>query len=437
MPMNRPLPQLRPNIQGAVLAALALAAPLSFAQSASPDALAPAAASAGQPAEFAACLADLRSEAASRGVSGANFDALTSALDPDKSVLASLDAQPEFVTPIWDYLATLVDEERVADGREMLERWRKVLAKVEDEFGVDPATVVAVWGVESNFGRNFGSKPLLRSLSTLSCYGRRQAYFRGEFLTTLEIVQNGDIAADRLTGSWAGAFGHTQFMPSTFKRLAVDFDGDGRRDLVDSEPDALASTANFLRKAGWRAEIPWGFEVKLPKGVDASDAGRRNKQPMSAWRSRGITRADGSPLPDGATPVGLLLPAGVQGPAFLVTKNFDALFSYNAAESYALAIAHLADRLRGGGPFVTPWPTDDPGLSRAERRELQELLIARGYDIGEVDGFIGKRTRDALKLVLAELDVPYEEGRVGQKALRALRAAEGGSAGRGGGAQQR
>jgi len=276
--------------------------------------------------------------------------------------------------------------------------------------------------VESDFGRNFGTRPLLTSLSTLSCYGRRQAFFQGEFFTTLQIIQEGHVAPERLNGSWAGAFGHTQFMPSTFMRLAVDFDGDGRRDLVDSVPDALASTANFLKRAGWRDSRPWGFEVALPAGLDTAGAGRRNKQSMSAWAARGVKRIDGGALPGGDTPAGLLLPAGAKGPAFLVTGNFDALYSYNAAESYALAIAHLSDRLRGGAPFATPWPTDDPGLSRAERRELQELLIARGHDIGEADGVIGSRTRAAIERVQAELGLEAD-GRAGQKVLAALRAA--------------
>ena len=372
-------------------------------------------------AAFASCLAGLRAEAQAKGVSRATYDAHAAALVPDMTVIGFLDAQPEFVTPIWDYLAALVDTERVADGRAMLAEWASVLARVEAEYGVDAATVVAVWGVESNFGRNFGSRPLLTSLSTLSCFGRRQSFFRGEFFTTLKIIQDGHVAPERLTGSWAGAFGHTQFMPSTFMRLAVDFDGDGRRDLVDSVPDALASTANFLKRAGWRSNLPWGFEVSLPRGLDVSGAGRRNKQPLSEWAARGVTRIDGTPMPAGATPAGLLLPAGEDGPAFLVTRNFDALYSYNAAESYGLAIAHLSDRLRGGAPFVTPWPTDDPGLSRAERRELQQLLIARGHEIGEADGMIGARTREALKLEQAALGLAAD-GRAGQRVLQALRA---------------
>lgn len=372
-------------------------------------------------AAFASCLAGLRAEASAKGVSTASFDTHTAGLAPDMAVIGFLDAQPEFVTPIWDYMAGLVDEERVADGRAMLAEWREVLARVEAEYAVDAATVVAVWGVESNYGRNFGSRPLLTSLSTLSCFGRRQSFFRGEFFTTLKIIQDGHVAPERLTGSWAGAFGHTQFMPSTFMRLAVDFDGDGRRDLVDSVPDALASTANFLKRAGWRSDLPWGFEVSLPRGLDTSGAGRRNKQPMSAWAARGLKRVDGAPLPADATPAGLLLPAGAAGPAFLVTRNFDALYSYNAAESYGLAIAHLSDRLRGAGGFATPWPTDDPGLSRAERRELQALLIARGHDIGAADGMIGTRTREALKLEQARLGL-QADGRAGQRALNALRA---------------
>ncbi|MFV8823410.1 lytic murein transglycosylase [Thauera sp. WH-2] len=371
-------------------------------------------------AAFTSCVADLRGEAIRQGVREEVFDAQIADLAPDMAVLGFLDAQPEFVTPIWDYLAALVDEERVTDGTAMLSEWKTVLERVEAEYGIDRATVVAVWGVESNYGRNFGSRPLLSSLSTLSCFGRRQAFFRGEFITTLKIVQEGHVAPERLTGSWAGAFGHTQFMPSTFMRLAVDFDGDGRRDLVDSVPDALASTANFLKRAGWRSDLPWGFEVGLPAGMKVSDAGRKNKRAVSEWVARGVKRLDGRPMPAAGTQAALLLPAGEAGPAFLITRNFDALYSYNAAESYGLAIAHLSDRLRGGRPFVTPWPTEDPGLSRAERRELQSLLISRGHDIGEVDGMIGARTRDALKLEQTRLGLELS-GRAGQRALQALR----------------
>ena len=372
-------------------------------------------------ADFTRCLDQLRAPARAAKVQDEAFTRFTQGLQPDMSVIEKLNYQPEFKLPIWDYLAALVDDERVADGQARLAEHAEVLARVQQRHGVDPATVVAVWGVESNFGRNFGSYPLVQALGTLSCYGRRQAFFRGEFYAALRILQSGDIAPERLVGSWAGAFGHTQFMPSTFERLAVDGDGDGRRDLIDNTADALASTANFLKRAGWQAGQPWGFEVSLPEGFNASGEGRRSKRPISEWVARGLRRVDGSALPQDLGPAGLLLPAGPQGPAFLVFKNFDALYSYNAAESYGLAIAHLSDRLRGAGPFTTPWPTDDAGLSRAERRELQGLLVLRGHDIGAIDGALGERSRAAIRIEQQRLG-QEATGRGGQKILRALRA---------------
>ncbi|MBA4743352.1 MAG: lytic murein transglycosylase [Azoarcus sp.] len=370
---------------------------------------------------FRQCLADLQEDARIQGgVRAETWQRHTADLEPDMDVVALLDRQPEFTTPIWDYMAGLVDDERAEDGRKRLEQWHDTLMRIEREYGVDPATVVAIWGVESNYGQGLGKRRVIDSLATLACIGRRQGFFRGELFHAMKIVQDGHIEADDLRGSWAGAFGQTQFMPSTFSRLAVDFDGDGRRDLMSTVPDALASTANYLQRAGWRTGEVWGFEVKLPDGFDGSDAGRSAKQPMSSWSTRGLRRVDGSALPDGDTRAGLLLPAGAEGPAFLVMKNFDALFAYNAAESYALAIAHLADRIRGGGEFVTPWPTDDPGLSRAERREVQELLIARGHDIGGVDGMIGTNTRRVIRDIQPELGLE-PDGRAGRKLLEALR----------------
>ncbi|GHU07724.1 lytic transglycosylase [Betaproteobacteria bacterium] len=370
--------------------------------------------------EFSTCLTRLRGDALKRGISAATFDAHAARLQPDLSVLALLDAQPEFVTPIWDYLSTLVDEERVSDGQAMLERWNAVLRQIEARYGVDPATVVAIWGVESDYGRSLGKRPLLVSLVTLSCMGRRQAFFRDEFLTLLTLIDDGHVKPERLTGSWAGAFGQTQFMPSAYMRVAVDFDGDGRRDLVDSAPDALASTANFMREGGWDSGAPWGYEVKLPAGFDVSLAGRRKKRSLATWAARGLSLADGSPLPTVGPDSGLLLPAGAAGAAFLVGRNFDVVCGYNPAESYALAIVHLADRLRGGKAFVAPWPTDDPGLSRAERREVQQALINRGYDIGAVDGAIGERTREAIKAEQVALGLTVD-GRAGRKLLTVLR----------------
>lgn len=376
--------------------------------------------------ELDACLPELRSRAAAAGLPAARFDALMAGVEPDASVLPLLDAQPEFVTPIWDYLAALVDVQRVEDGRRMLQEHAALLDRVEAEYGVDRAYVLAVWGVESDYGQATGSRELRSSLLALSCAGRRQPFFRSELIHLLKLVDAGDLApsAERpLLGSWAGAFGQTQFMPSTYARLAVDFDGNGRRDLVDSIDDALASTANYLKRAGWRSGQTWGIEVRLPEGFRPA-GGRKATAPLSTWQARGLRRADGTVLIDANTPAersaGLLLPVGVEGPAFLVFRNFEALYSYNAAESYALAIAHLADRIRGGEAFAGAWPTDDPGLSRAERRELQTLLIARGHDIGDVDGRLGTRSREAIKAEQSRLGWEAD-GRAGQKLLQALR----------------
>ena len=373
---------------------------------------------------FQNCLANLRSQAVAQGVSGSTYDRYTQNLTPDYSVIERLNYQPEFSTPIWDYLSGLVDEERVQLGRQKLQQHREVLNRISAVYGVPAETIVAVWGVESNFGDISGRYPLLQALGTLSCEGRRQSYFRGEFFTTMKLLQRGDVREEQLRGSWAGAFGHTQFMPSTYDELAVDFDGDGRRDLVSSIPDALASTANFLSKRGWQSGQPWGFEVKIPQGMSVSGEGRRNKKSLSNWLNQGVVRADGSPLIQGnlsqSSQAGLLAPAGPNGPVFLVFKNFDAIYSYNAAESYALAIAHLSDRLQGKGSFTATWPTDDPGTSRAERREIQQFLLNRGYDIGAVDGLIGDKTRQAIRQEQQRLGLS-PTGRAGQQILRAFR----------------
>lgn len=373
---------------------------------------------------FQTCLANLRSQAIAKGVSGSSYDRYTQNLSPDYSVIERLNYQPEFSTPIWDYLSGLVDDERVQAGQQKLAQHRDVLNRVAAAYGVPAETVVAVWGVESNFGAISGSYPLLQALGTLSCEGRRQSYFRGEFFTTMRLLQRGDVTESQLKGSWAGAFGHTQFMPSTYDELAVDFDGDGRRDLVSSIPDALASTANFLKRRGWQTGQPWGFEVKVPAGMSLSGEGRRNKKSLSSWVNRGLTRADGSALIQGnlsdSSQAGLMAPAGANGPVFLVFRNFDAIYSYNAAESYALAIAHLSDRLMGQSAFHTAWPTDDAGTSRAERREIQRFLLSRGYDIGEVDGLIGDKTRQAIRQEQIRLGLAAT-GRAGQQILTAFR----------------
>ena len=371
--------------------------------------------------ESSTCLSSLRAEATKQGISAKTFDQAVAGFEPDPDVIKAYEFQPEFRTAIWDYVAGLVDDERVTDGRERLKQWDRELAQIERQYGVDRHVIVAVWGVESNFGRIQGRRELVRSLVTLVCANKRKPFFTGELMATLRIIQSGDIAQDALVGSWAGAFGQTQFMPTTYQRLAVDFDGDGKRDIVQSVPDALASTANYLKRAGWVTGEPWGVEVRLPKGY-AGPSGRKDRQPLQAWLDRGIKPIGKHPIAGVSpnSPAALLLPAGTDGPAFLVFKNFNAVFSYNAAESYALSILHLSDRMQGAGSFMTPWPTDDAGISRAERREVQQRLLDRGFDIGEVDGMIGSKTREAIKQFQEQNGLAVD-GRAGQRVLNALR----------------
>lgn len=334
----------------------------------------------------------------------------------DPSVIKALNYQPEFSKEPWDYLASLVDKERVIDGIAASDNYADILTKIESQYGVSRYDVLGVWGVESDFGTTLGKKDVINSLATLSCFGRRQNYFRGEYVSALKILQQGDIAKSDFNGSWAGAFGQTQFMPSTFLRLAQDFDSDGRKDLVNSKADALASTANFLNKSGYKSHQPWGYEVQLPSNGNFSN-NRKNKRPISYWRNLGVTLTDGTPLPDTLSSVGLLLPSGKLGPAFLVGRNFDAFYSYNASENYALAIAHLSERIKQRNTIVsfsTAWPTDDPGLSRKESREVQESLNLLGYNIGEVDGIIGDKTRQAIQKYQSDIG-RKADGKAGKK----------------------
>jgi membrane-bound lytic murein transglycosylase B len=348
-------------------------------------------------ADFGNCLAGLWPAAEQRGISRASFERYTAGLTPDLSIMDLLDAQPEFVKSPWDYLDLLVSDERIARGRELLAQYAPVFAAVERAYGVDPRILAAIWGVESNYGTMGGDRPVIRSTATLACVGRRRDFFREEFLATLEILQRGDVPADRLVGSWAGAFGPTQFMPTTFRRFAVDFDHDGRRDAVDSVPDIVASTANNLESDGWARGQGWGYEVVLPGKFNYLLADRSRTMTLRQWSALGVRRANEEPFPRPSDRAYLLLPAGARGPAFLTLHNFSVILKYNPAEAYALAIGHLADRLRGGAPFVQAWPRDERVLTVAERYELQQLLGRRGFDVGEADGLLGPRTRVAIR----------------------------------------
>jgi membrane-bound lytic murein transglycosylase B len=348
-------------------------------------------------ANFHRCIEGLWPLAARRHISPATFQHYTASLTPDLRIMDLVDNQPEFTKSIWDYLDLLVTVERIAKGRALLAQYHATFDAAERAYGVDRHIITAIWGVESNYGTQGGDRPVLRSTATLACIGRRQSYFREEFLATLEILQRGDVRPDRLVGSWAGAFGPTQFMPTAFKRYAIDFDGDGRRDVVDSVPDIIASTANNLKKDGWIAGQTWGYEVVVPANFDFRLADHHRTLPIREWQRHGITRPGGNPFPRPNDPAFLLVPAGVQGPGFLMLHNFQVIMRYNPAEAYALAIGHLADRLRGGGPFAQSWPRYERVLSRDDRLELQQLLARRGYDVGEPDGRLGAKTRAAIR----------------------------------------
>jgi membrane-bound lytic murein transglycosylase B len=348
-------------------------------------------------ANFHMCLERMWPAAGRRGISRETYEAVTARLTPDLRIMDLLDNQPEFTKSFWDYLDILVTDARIAKGRELLAKYRATFDAVEKAYGVDRYVLAAIWGVETNYGTIGGDRPVVRSTATLACVGRRQNYFREEFLATLEILQRGDVRPDHLVGSWAGAFGPTQFMPTAFKRYAVDFDHDGKRDVVDSVPDLIASTANNLRKDGWADGQTWGYEVVIPATLNFALADRRQAMPLREWERQGVTRAGGKPFARPDEMAYLMVPAGIQGPGFLMLANFNAIMRYNPAEAYALAIGHLADRLRGGERFAQDWPRYERVLTRDERLELQQLLSRHGYDVGDPDGHLGSKTRSAIR----------------------------------------
>jgi membrane-bound lytic murein transglycosylase B len=348
-------------------------------------------------ADFNNCIANLWPDAARRGITRENYDRFTAGLTPDLHIMDLLDAQPEFTKAPWDYLDLLVSDDRIARGKALLQQYASAFSAMQRTYGVDPAIIAAIWGVESNYSTLGGTRPVLRSTATLACVGRRRDYFREEFLSALEILQRGDVPADHLIGSWAGAFGPTQFMPTTFKRFAVDFDGDGHRDIVDSVPDLIASTANNLKQDGWVPGQTWGYEVVLPQNFDYMQADRSKQMTLKQWEALGIRRANNSAFPHPEDRAYLLIPAGARGPAFLMLQNFRVIMKYNPAEAYALAIGYLADRMRGTPPFVQNWPRDERVLTLDERTEMQQLLARHGFNVGQPDGLLGPQTRIAIR----------------------------------------
>ncbi|CAN5633006.1 lytic murein transglycosylase [soil metagenome] len=349
------------------------------------------------PASFAAWRDGFRSRALRQGIEAATFDAAFRGVAPSAEVVRLEGRQAEFARPIWDYLDSAVSPERVATGRREAQGRAETLAAIENRYGVDAAAVLAIWGMETNYGSFRGDIPVIQSLATLAYQGRRRAFAEGELVAALRILQAGDAAPSQMRGSWAGAMGHTQFIPTSFLAHAVDFTGDGRRDVWGSDPsDALASAANYLRAHGWQRGRPWGVEVRLPQRFDFAEADQDNRRPVEHWRARGVATASGAPLPDHGT-AAILAPAGANGPVFAVFHNFHVIKRYNNATSYAVGVGHLADRIAGRPAFAAPWPRGERALSRTESRELQERLTARGYDTGGTDGIVGPNTIAAIR----------------------------------------
>lgn len=337
--------------------------------------------------------------AVTQGISAETAARALRGLSPDKKVLRLEAHQPEFTKPIWEYLETAVSDGRIATGQKLLNEQAPLLERIYQQFGVQPEYLLAVWGVESNYGKNTGGYNIIQSLATLAYAGSedRRNFWQAQLLSALRILDEGDMSLVSMQGSWAGAIGHTQFIPTTFEEFAVDFDGDGKRDLVGSIPDALASTANYLAHSGWERGKLWGREVRLPTGFDWSRADPDFWLPANAWgQDAWVTGADGSPVTD-PDPAYIFLPAGYRGPAFLAFHNFSVILKYNNAENYALAVGHLGDRIRGAGPLLASWPHDEQPLSLTQKSELQELLTVAGYSTEGVDGRIGPNTRSALR----------------------------------------
>jgi membrane-bound lytic murein transglycosylase B len=355
--------------------------------------------------------------AKARGISRATFDEAFRGVQPDPKIVALTKKQSEFVRPIWDYINGSISAQRLQRGREMAAEWSKTLAAVEKTYGVPSAVVLGVWGMETNFGSFSGSIYTVRALATLAYAGYRGDFFKDELLVALQILDEEHIDRDKMLGSWAGAMGQTQFMPSSFMKYAVDGNRDGMRDIWSSVPDAMASTANYLRQQGWQPGLPWGFEVKLPQGFDF----RHLKQNFAQWQVLGLRRIDGKAMPR-AGDASLFLPGGAIGPAFLLTSNYDVIKTYNSSDAYAMGVAHLGDRIMGGLPIQGAWPKDQPMLGRDERQELQQRLAQLGFYEGETDGKFGSKTREAVRnFQLRRGLVP--DGYADNAVLRELRAA--------------
>jgi membrane-bound lytic murein transglycosylase B len=389
----------------AALALLLLAAPVSAAD-----------------AKFMAFLNGTGWQMAQRaGLSQGEFkQAIAGITEPDGRVLEMMKTQPEFTSTTAQYLGKAVTAARIEKGRKFLASEAKLLAAIEARYGVDRRVLLAIWGMESNFGADIGSMKVIRSLATLAYTGRRKDYGRAQLAAAFRVLKAGAVSPTRFNGSWAGAMGHTQFIPTSYLASAVDWDGDGKRDIWGNHADALASTANYLKKAGWNDAQPWGLEVVLPDGFDRGLVGRKNWKTMAQWEKLGIKPATGGKLRSLSAKAFVMLPQGLDGPPFLVTSNFMAIMAYNQSHSYSVAVGHLGDRIMGGEAFAGEWREPAAELAFAERVELQKRLIAKGFDTGGTDGRFGARTYEAI-IAFQKARGLKVDGFPGRKLLAALR----------------
>ncbi len=361
-----------------------------------------------------------RQRALAKGISPAVFDRAFRNVAYNTDVIRRDRNQSEFTKQIWEYLDSAVSRTRIENGRAALARHRKLLARIEARYGVEAEIVTAIWGLESAYGRHRGNTPVIEALATLAFDGRRGRFFENQLIAALRILQAGDVMPENMTGSWAGAMGHTQFIPTSYLAYAQDFTGDGRRDIWSDDPaDALASAAAYLARFGWRKGQPWGLEVRLPKGFDYRLAGTRNKKPVAEWLALGVRNAQGHGIPEYGR-ASILLPAGARGAAFMIFDNFHVIERYNAADAYVIAVGHLADRIAGGKPIQHKWPRGDRPLRHSEKREMQQRLTAAGFDTGGVDGIIGPRTITAIRAFQARIGM-IPDGYASHEILKQLR----------------
>jgi len=371
-------------------------------------------------AGFRRWIAGFRSKALRQGVSATTFDRAFGNVSYNLEVIGKDRNQSEFTKQIWEYLDSAVSETRVRNGKDALRKNKRVLQSIEAHYGVDKEIVAAIWGLESAYGKFRGDTPVIEALATLAYDGRRGGFFEKQLIAALKIIQSGDVRSHNMTGSWAGAMGHTQFIPTSFLAYAVDGTGDGKRDIWSDNPaDALASTAAYLSRFGWRKDHPWGVEVRLPEGFDYSHSGSRIKKSVAEWAALGVRDVYGKKVSDYGS-ASILLPAGARGAIFMIFHNFQVIERYNQADAYVIAVGYLADRITGGPELQSGWPRNDRPLSFTEKKDLQKRLTAAGFDTYGLDGIVGPNTIAAIKAFQSSAGLPAD-GYPSAHVLRRLR----------------